>query len=1069
MSEGPLQPELPLGSATRETSPVASPGPTAEQLAVISSWGQGIAVMAGAGSGKTFTLVEKVRALLQNAPEARFAAVSFTEKSASDLRAKLTRLTLKLQGRPLHGHVVTTIHGLCSSIIREYPREAGFDGDETMLSESEATGLWRRALDALFFDELPPEVEAAFSALADRESRASLYDLLRRVRDLQANDVLEKIENSPELRRLSSFVLERYDRLKRRRGALDFNDLELGAARALEAPAVSADYRARFDLVMVDEFQDTNPVQARILAHLCRPGYANLCVVGDPKQSIYRFRDADVTVFEEFCSRMPVRAALTKNFRSVPGILEFCNEVCAPAFVASGMEFQPLAAGLPAKDGIEPVVSADIRSPEDLARLIRAEVDRGMPLSDMALLLRAIRGGSEKWLKALTAAGIPLAIESGGLLWNDPRARELAHFLKWWSNPANEIAGIAFLRAPWIGISERTIEEWRTAVAIEARFGTTLGEAQTKSETLAPGAAAAPPLQDRTRTARPGSAGMLHAFLRANHPVARILRPYRVSPGRVRPGALLLSLLEIPEIERDLGVLVLALWHRCEELSEEGLDFHRVAARIAEACDESRREKAVPPPKNAGQLRVMTIHGSKGLEFPQVILLDFPEKKSRNSTAPLLYWDRHEGAYLAGRDEDGKRLTKDPRENERKSSEAAKELAESKRVLYVALTRARDRLLLALPTTEDPLKREAIARHREKIADVTEVDFWRGWIEAAIARRPKVAIPSTGLSGGAAADAETPVPSMQNAPEFLPIRPRHSVSEWNLLSRCERAYEWTVIRPLAPTEEEEWQELIATETLAQARREQAREDGTRRPKLAQSEIGTRVHKALELGDAGGLRELESILGASVFRADPVIEWMETSPWMVSGTKAWRELAFEVPIQSASSSREPQDTSSSRERLVGRPAAPRAAPATLIGALDRLVRLDEGTYAILDFKVTGRKKSAEALLETYRNQLNLYAWALESLVPDARGKTRALLVHIAEGQVQEIEVPLEANRLDEFRRRAEILLRGKAGAPSPSSLCEVCEHRERCPEGSEFVDRQNDGERKSGRGSLRRLD
>ncbi len=174
-----------------------------------------------------------------------------------------------------------------------------------------------------FFDELPPEVEPSFTALADRETRTSLYDLLSRVRDLQANEVLERIENSSDLRSLAAFVLEKYDRLKRRRGALDFNDLELGAARALEVPAVSADYRARFDLIMVDEFQDTNPVQARILKHLSRPGYSNLCVVGDPKQSIYRFRDADVTVFEDFCSRMPVRAALTKNFRSVPGILEF--------------------------------------------------------------------------------------------------------------------------------------------------------------------------------------------------------------------------------------------------------------------------------------------------------------------------------------------------------------------------------------------------------------------------------------------------------------------------------------------------------------------------------------------------------------------------------------------------------------------------------------------------------------------------------------------------------------------------------------------------------------------------
>lgn len=984
-----FQPDL--FAIANEEGPIR--GPTAEQLKVIETWDQGIAVMAGAGSGKTYTLVEKVRALLLRKSEARFAAVSFTEKSASDLRAKLTRLTLEIQGRPLQGHVVTTIHGLCSSILREYPREAGFDGDEGMLSETEASSLWTQALDSLFFEELPPEIEAAFVFLSERESRTSLYALLARVRDLQANGILERLENAPELSRLSTFVLDRYDRLKRRRGSLDFNDLELGADRALEHDSVSADYRKRFDLIMVDEFQDTNPVQARILTRLARPGLTNLCVVGDPKQSIYRFRDADVSVFQDFCERLPVRADLTKNFRSVPGVLEFCNEVCGPAFVTSDMEYQALQAGLPADSGIAPVESAEIRSPEQLARLIQGEVKKGVALSDMALLLRTIRGGPEKWLKALTAAGIPIAIESGGLLWNDPRARELAFFLKWWANPANEVAGLAFLRAPWIGISEVEIESWR----------------QTDPE-------------------------MLHSFLRSKHPAASLLRPLKVNPGRVRPGELLLRLLELPEIEEELGVFVLALWHRAEEFSEEGLDFQRVAERIASACEDSRRERAVPPAKNAGQLRVMTIHGSKGLEFPHVILLDFPEKSARAKSMPLLYWDREKGPFLAGRDEDGERLKKDSFEEIWRKMETEKELAESKRVFYVALTRAQKRLLLLLPTTDDPKKREQIVKHREKIADVTAVDFWRGWIESALASHPKLPIPASSgesllLPGNSAFRTDS-----LRRPEFSVRRPRHSVSEWNLLSRCERNYEWTVIRPVVSTEEEEWKEMIAVESA----REERKAEGIRGPKIPQSEIGTRVHRALELGDEGGLVELQELLGRSYFQAAPVIEWMRNSPWMreadSDATRSWKELAFEVPVGNAA----------------GDATSIAVPPTTLIGALDRLVLTPEGQYVILDFKVTGRKKTAAELLESYSMQLNLYAWALEALVPEARGGLRAFLIHIAGGQVLEIEVPILPNALEVFRKKSEAILRGKPGEPQPSSLCEVCDHRERCPEGAAFL-------------------
>ena len=186
-------------------------------------------------------------------------------------------------------------------------------------------------------------------------------------------------------------------------------------------------FHRRFDLVLVDEFQDTNPLQARVIERFCRPGYTNLCIVGDPKQSIYRFRDADVSVFEDFCRRLPERHSLTWNFRSRPGIIEYANALCAPAFEAFG--HAPTSALVPEARG-----RASLRR----GRAARAHrpgrargldpgvrVRRGVPLEDMALLLRRIRG-NEKWLKALTSAGIPIAVGSGGLFWEDPRVRELA-------------------------------------------------------------------------------------------------------------------------------------------------------------------------------------------------------------------------------------------------------------------------------------------------------------------------------------------------------------------------------------------------------------------------------------------------------------------------------------------------------------------------------------------------------------------------------------------------------------------------------------------------------------------
>jgi ATP-dependent helicase/nuclease subunit A len=245
------------------------------------------------------------------------------------------------------------------------------------------------------------------------------------VRDLASSRVVEKLAQEEDLdakalARVSEWVLNRYEKLKARRGGMDFSDLEKGADLALESEKVRQEYHRRFDLVMVDEFQDTNMLQARILARFVRPDRSNWLVVGDPKQSIYRFRDADVSVFEAISREMPKQISLTKNYRSVPGLLEFCNDVCEPLFQASGLPYEALvpmrSAGhagdvsLDSSSGVQASVTAlELLDPDDLATFLLAEHERGVPLDDYALLLRKIRG-NEKWIRALSDRGIPLAI-----------------------------------------------------------------------------------------------------------------------------------------------------------------------------------------------------------------------------------------------------------------------------------------------------------------------------------------------------------------------------------------------------------------------------------------------------------------------------------------------------------------------------------------------------------------------------------------------------------------------------------------------------------------------------------
>lgn len=959
-----------------------------EQQEVIDAWGRGLSVLAGAGCGKTTTLVGKCIALLKKDPEARFAAVSFTERSAGDLREKLA---LKLADHGgLAQHWVMTIHGLCGTIIREFPREAGFDGEETILSEPETQLLWERALEGLWFDDLPEPVKVALESLLDRESRDGVVGLLRRIRELHGFGVLDRLGTSEDphagaLVTLARFVLERYERLKRRRGALDFNDLEKGADRALEVPRVRAAFQKRFDLVLVDEFQDTNPVQGRIIDHFVKQGGANLCIVGDPKQSIYRFRDADVSVFEEFCRKLPLRKKLTRNFRSRPGIIEFTNSICAAPFAESQLEYEPLVAQRPAaqaegmkpvNEGFAPVEKLDVQGPDDLGRWIRAQMARGVPLHDMALLLRKIRG-NEKWLKALTSAGVPVAIGSGGLFWEDPRVRELTAFLKWWDNPMNAHSGAVFLRAPWVAVPDGEIDRWVQA--------------------------------DATLQA---------PFLNSAHPLARVLKPLR---GKVlRPSEVLLALLSAEggeQLEDELGAQLLGLWHRCEELSLRGLDFHGVASELALSMEQGRRERDVPPPRNQGQMMVLTLHGSKGLEFPHVILVDFTGKPPRDEM-PLLFWSRENGAFLGVRDEDGDRDRKHPLEAEWRAEEKRKNLAEAKRLFYVALTRARERLVLVFPPEAKP------AKEQDGLLDPAKAygaDNWRAWIEASGVECPAS---ENGTAIATEAEAEPDPDPWQrirlDAPGYQ--RARHSVTEWTLLSRCERAYEWKFIRPRVA--KGSVSALIHGATGESA---WALPDADGVP-LAQRELGTRVHACLERGDYDGLKVLEMEAGVSRFKAEPLIFWASQSPLMApsdadQGRETWSELSFEVPL---------------------------AKGEILVGSIDRLVR--EVTplgprYTLIDFKVTRGMKSERELIEAYQAQLELYAAALLKLDPECVPEgIEAYLINIVAGAVQEVRVPLErVERVGEWVDSSLAVISGREGKARPGPLCGVCDFRYECPD------------------------
>lgn len=960
---------------------------TSQQQAVIDSWGQGLAVWAGAGCGKTSTLVAKCEALVRKNPDARFAAVSFTERSTRDLQERLS-LLFPLQGN-LGSHWVLTIHGLCGAILQDFPKESGFEGDETILNEGEAEKLWERALEKLWFSLKKPEISQSLERLLVRETRTSLLDLLARLRHLEPFGVLEELQSQswpdPDRAALScvgKFVIEEYERLKQRSGSIDFNDLERGARRALEMATVRSYYHGIFDLVLVDEFQDTNPIQAELLWRFAREQSTNLCVVGDPKQSIYRFRDADVTVFSEYCAKLPQKIDLSGNFRSRPALIDFINHVCEPVFESSGLTYTSLIAQREESEDSDPLLWLDLGEPEQLGHWLKKQG----PLEDFALLLRKIRG-NEKWLQGLMAAGIPLLVGSGGLFWEDVRVREICALLKWWDYPGNTLSGVSFLRAPWVAVSDEQLDQW----ILDQR-------------------------------------DLLEAFLNLDHPLAEILKPLRRQT--VSPSALLLELLKNPKVESELGVQVLSLWHRLEEWSQRGMDFSGCVRELNRALQRSARERELPPPKLEGQLTVLTLHGAKGLEFKKVILVDFAGK-TRTPDSPLLYWDRKRGAYLGKREISGERLVT-AEEKVWKEQERVKNLEESKRLFYVALTRAQDQLVLVHLLQPEKEKEEDFSDSK-----IYTTDYWRAWVQASVSslprpprievlssekRPPQPMVPPEELSS-------LPEPPLRGAPPIFQ-RVRHSVTEWNLFSQCPRAYEWKILK-------KKW---------VPQKKERGSAQSQSLP-LSASELGSRIHQCLEKGDDLGLKDLEKEIGSQFFSADQLIAWAQQTPLMKEvqseNGKVWKELAFEIPVLGE----------------------------VLVGAIDRLVYSPESDeYSIVDFKFTLAPKSARDLKESYRFQMELYAWAIGMLEPKAIGRVKAFLVQIGADTPSVIEVSLptwvgealsherslETDRLQEhpvasriqdiqalLRRYSTEPFETAVAIPKPGRACRFCDFNSIC--------------------------
>ncbi len=706
---------------------------TSSQRDVVRSTAQRLLVGAGAGSGKTSTVVQMVCHLLgasvtddegtvfdaQTPLElGQIAAITFTNQAAADLKRKL-RQALKSSGlvhiaAEVDGARIGTIHGFCGDLLREFALRAGLRPSVTVIDEMQSSALGgdcaEQALteavatrDPIWLEPLVSgrrirDVARFIQTLAADTSRLDAYAANRDELRTHEERLLDLAIRAVEIRRVHMAD----------EGLYDFDSLLVATRNLLRDVAeVRRAIQARIRVLIVDEFQDVDPVQrdiAMLLGGLDTddPNPSRIVLVGDPKQSIFRFRRADVTLWNGVALRFGSasadgsRAELSDNFRSRKGILALVDRVFGSVLdgaVSPDGERKPFevdyvalrACGkhaegdecvelrcVPAHADGKQRSAGEVRRLEaqDVASRIEAMHEAQRPYGEIAILL-AGWGDVEKYEIALRARGIPVYVLRGEGFWE---AREIVDCLlalrairDSGTVVVDQAALIGFLKSPFVGVRDDTLlalaehrAGWRDALRIEQRER---------------------PLLD-------AACSILDRFgaLRDRMPLGELLQRLIMETGfmaalsldPVRGPQAIGNLRKLVRVASDSGDLSLGEWLRdVEEVRESG---------AKEAQERLYRERA-------DVVTITSIHSAKGLEWPVVFWCDMV-RGGRAESGTLL--DGRESFRLkdpALVDEDGEE--KDEVFNDFSAQLALERQAESYRLWYVAATRPQQLLVLS--------------------------------------------------------------------------------------------------------------------------------------------------------------------------------------------------------------------------------------------------------------------------------------------------------------------------------------------------------------------------------------
>ena len=597
-----------------------------------------LVVFAGAGSGKTRVITFRVANLIVKHDVApwRILAVTFTNKAAGEMRERLLGL-LGEQGAAVQ---VGTFHATCARLLRRHGESVGLTKDFTIYDDQDQQALVKRVLRDLGLDQKRYQPKA----MAGRINRAK--------QEVQSPADMDTADPWSEVVRR---VYTTYEERLQQANALDFGDLIYRTVRALESDeAFREAVVGRFSHVLVDEFQDTNHAQFR-LVQLLSEGHRSLCVVGDDDQSIYRWRGADRRNILDFRASFPdaTLVKLEQNYRSTQRILRAANAV-----IARNTDREPKELWTDNEEG-DAILVVRTMDERDEARLVlrgvRELVAQGRSLSDVVVFYRT-HAQSRVIEESLRSANVAYRIVGGMRFYDRAEVKDLLAYLRVMINPADDMSLLRIINTPTRGIGKTTITRLLDSAAEQGR---TLSDLLDDDLALAQfGSAARKRLSAfhglmsglRDVGASGAPLGEVGAELVNQSGYAEMLRHDDTPEADARFQNLQELVASMDEFERE---------HREATLADflENVTLHTSADEEAGGALAGGRSTA------GDRVTLMTVHAAKGLEFPVVMVTGLEEQ-----VFPFKGIDPWE----------------DP-----------EELEEERRLAYVAFTRAKERLVLS--------------------------------------------------------------------------------------------------------------------------------------------------------------------------------------------------------------------------------------------------------------------------------------------------------------------------------------------------------------------------------------